>query len=136
MLGGNSPVTIWNRHGDKYHRTEIRTLCRCRQKTDRVHSWAGGVMEANIVSSLVFVLPLLENYLPPLEWAALGDKAGRFTVKVEDYIAVGLHGYEIGRGGLTAPKLRQMLPGQFAEIKAASYNIYANLGKHIRAEGA
>ena len=131
MLGGNAPVTIWNRQGNGYYRTEIRTLCRCKLKTDRVVAGAG----ANIISSLVFVIPLLENYLPPLEWLGLEDKAGRFTVRVEDCIAAGLHPYEIGKDGLTVPRLREMLAGQFAEVKAVSYNIYAHLGKHVRAEG-
>ena len=135
MLGGNTPVTIWNRLGEKYYRTEVSTLCRCRQKTDLLRSGVGESMVASIVSSLVFVIPLLDNYLPPFEWQELEDKTGRFTIKVEDYMAMGLHEYEIGDGGLTVPKLKQKLPGQFVEIKAVGYNLYAHLGKHIRAWG-
>ena len=133
MLGGNTPITIWNRHGDKYYRTEIPTLCRCKQKTDRHQAGAGEGMVANIVSSLVFRIPLLFNYLSPHEWQELEDKAGKFTVKTEDYIAIGLHKHEIG--GVTVPELRRILGGQIVEVKAVNYSLYARLGKHIRAEG-
>ena len=133
MLGGNTPITIWNRHGNRYHRTEIHTLVRCKQKTESFHSGAGAGMVANIVSSLVFRIPLLDNYLPPHEWNELKDKAGRFTIKAEDYIAIGIHGHEIG--DVTVPELRRILGGQLVEIKAVNYNLHARLGKHIRAEG-
>ena len=133
MLGGNTPITIWNRHGEKYYRTEIHTLVRCKQKTDRHHSGAGEGMVANIVSSLVFRIPLLDDYLPPHEWRELDDKAGKFTVKAEDYIAMGIHKHEIG--DVTVPELRRILGGQIVEVKAVNYNLLARLGKHIRAEG-
>ena len=133
MLGGNSPVTIWNRYRDKYYRTKIPTLCRCRQKTNHHHTGAGEGMVSNISSSIVFVIPLLDNYLSPHEWRELEDKTEKFTVKAEDYIAAGIHKHEIG--DVTVPELRRSLEGQFVEIKAVNYSLLARLGKHIRAEG-
>ena len=133
MLGGNTPITIWNRHRKKYYRTEIHTLVRCKQKTAHQHSGAGESMVANIVSSLVFRIPLLDNYLSPHEWHELDDKTGKFTIKAEDYIAIGIHKHEIG--DVTVPELRRTLGGQIVEIKAVNYSLYARLGKHIRAEG-
>ena len=136
MLGGNSPVTVWNRDGGgAFRRTLLETPCRVRHRTERAQSGHGAGRSVSVFSTLVFVIPLLENYLPPAEWEALEDKAGFFTVRPDDYIAAGLHGLEIGPGGLKADEARRKLEGQFMAVQAVAYRLYAHLGKHIRAEG-
>ena len=130
LLGGASPLTVWNKEaGGAWRRHRIERPCRVRRRTD-----LGPGREPLAKAAMVFVVPLLESFLMPARWEALEDKSGFFTLKEGDCVAEGLHGHEPG-AALTVPELRRLLAGRFAEIRAVHYNTYAPLGAHVKAEG-
>jgi len=81
----------------------------------------------------------MENFKMPENWQALDDdeRKNYFTVQVDDYIALGTHDYEIGRGenAVTVPELRRKIGSQLMQAKTVKYSTQTLFGKHIRVEG-
>jgi len=141
MLGGNSFITVWNRVGAKHVRREVPVKCRFTHRSIRNTSGVGDTMTANIAGTIICRIPYCKNYLPPEVWLGTDDtgREGFFTVRTDDYIALGVHKYEIGNdrdaGNITVPELRRKLSSQIMQVKAVRYSLQTALGKHIRAEG-
>lgn len=141
MLGGNDFITIWNRLGDKYYRHEIHAKCRYTQRSNHRSTGAGDTQNPSLLSTLVCRIPYVDNYLKPESWQNLSEeeRSKYFTVQIDDYLALGIHKYEIGKnsaaGEITIPDLRRKLQSDIMQAKAVRYSTKAMLGKHIRAEG-
>jgi len=141
MLGGNSFITIWNRIGNIYKRHEVNVKCRYTQKSISDHSGARDSMRANVSSVIICRIPYNEFYKSPPDWQELPEEEqGKyFTVQADDYIALGIQKYEIGKdkesGEITIPELRNKLHSDVMQAKGVRYSLHTTLGKHIRAEG-
>lgn len=142
MLGGNDFITIWNRLSNgRFIRQEITVKCRYTHKTVSTHTGAGRGMAANVASVTACRIPYVKNYRRPEVWVEMSaeDQRTYFTVQADDYLALGIHKYEIGADKvldeITLPKLREKLQSNVMEVKAVNDSTHTPLGKHIRVEG-
>jgi hypothetical protein len=139
MLGGNSPITIWNRwdaQGTRFQRFVITERCRYTQKTAKLVSGAGDTSSAALLVSVVVRIPAVPQYRSQYEWENMPDaeRESTFTIQADDYIAMGIHDLDVG-DGIPVTTLRDRLGSVVIQVKAINYSLHTVLGKHIRVEG-
>lgn len=89
----NCDVTLYNKYidpdnrTDKYQRTEIRGVFWENRKAANVIK--SGLLAAD-QASIYISFAVGTNHLDPVEWQALEDKTGKWTLQVGDYIVKGI----------------------------------------------
>lgn len=129
-------ITVWNRTKtdgkEKFYRTVIPVKC----KWDNENSVAQ-IAGSKMTYPVSVIIPYCEQYVCEQEWEKLEDKAGYFTVKKGDIIALGERDIDItGIKPNTLTEVKARLAPECVEIKAYTDNTRLEFGKHIKAEGA